>query len=266
MPLPCDHSRPAFGQTCKGNVIDDTPMNKSTRIPIVDFDQSDSPIYLQLITLFRRQIEQGYWAVGERLASIDTLAQQFGVATGTVRQALAFLEREGLIQRKRRLGTIVLKRPDVVDPIFMPRSRPAIAALLRDLTCERVAPASPPTGGPCEHGTVSNTYRYARAGTCVMIEKVSAPAALFSGDTPPLARIDAPEFARHRLHQTTTIGTASTANGEILGLPVNAAVGLVCHVLTDADGATVLESEWLIRGDVVTFVERFGTTEGSAHG
>lgn len=230
-------------------------MEKAVRTPIVDFDQSDSPIYLQLVTLFRRQISQGYWPVGERLNSIETLAQQFGVATGTVRQALAFLEREGLVQRKRRLGTIVLKRPDSLDPMTMPRSR---ADLVRFLDAMTRAPLD--TKGDAIDGKTVESHVYSRGETPVLIENLRFDGAAFTRSTPPMAQLGAPSFADHDLRQTTTIGTADTRTSQILGIPVNAAVALVSHSMNTPVGEVVLEAQWLIRGDAVNFVESFDTT------
>ncbi|MEC7765163.1 MAG: GntR family transcriptional regulator [Pseudomonadota bacterium] len=230
-------------------------MEKAVRTPIVDFDQSDSPIYLQLVTLFRRQISQGYWPVGERLNSIDTLAQQFGVATGTVRQALAFLEREGLVQRKRRLGTIVLKRPDTLAPMTMPRSR---ADLVRFLDAMKSAPLD--TSGDASDGKTAESHVYSRGETPVLIENLRFDGEAFTRSAPPMAQLGAPGFADHGLRQTTTIGTADTRTSQILGIPVNAAVALMSHSLTTPQGEVVLEAQWLIRGDAVNFVESFDTT------
>lgn len=75
-----------------------------------------------------------------------------------------------------------------------------------------------------------------------------------------MAQLSWPDLGAHVLRQTTTIGTADTRSSQTLGIPVNAAVALVAHSLTDPDGAVVLDAGWLMRGDVVNFVESFDTT------
>ncbi len=40
--------------------------------------RSREPVYLQLATIFRRQIESGEWRQGERIPSLDALCRRFG--------------------------------------------------------------------------------------------------------------------------------------------------------------------------------------------
>ena len=73
------------------------------------------PIYVQLVTLFHRRIKSGEWPVGQQVPTLDDLTAEFGVARATIRYAIGFLEREGLIGRYRGRGTFVLKQPDIED-------------------------------------------------------------------------------------------------------------------------------------------------------
>ena len=77
----------------------------------VDLHRDGTPIYVQLAGLFRRRIENGEWAVGEQIPTLDMLALEFGVARATMRQTTGLLMQEGLIARYRGRGTIVLNRP-----------------------------------------------------------------------------------------------------------------------------------------------------------
>lgn len=52
----------------------------------------------------------GHWPAGTVLPNEITLAQQFGVAVGTLRRALADLTGEGLLSRQRKTGTVVTGR------------------------------------------------------------------------------------------------------------------------------------------------------------
>src|SRR3954469_23458897 len=71
------------------------------------------PIYVQLVTLFHRRIGSGEWSVGHQVPTLDALTAEFGVARATIRYAIGFLEREGLIGRYRGRGTFVLKKPGI---------------------------------------------------------------------------------------------------------------------------------------------------------
>jgi DNA-binding LacI/PurR family transcriptional regulator len=68
---------------------------------------SPRPLYLQLADQLRRQIENGTLKPGERLLPEIEIAKGYGLARGTVRQALLLLVNLGLLQRTRRKGTFV---------------------------------------------------------------------------------------------------------------------------------------------------------------
>lgn len=69
--------------------------------------RSRQPVYLQLATIFRRQIESGAWREGERIPSLEELCRQYGVARMTMHHALSMLDEEGLVARSRGRGTFV---------------------------------------------------------------------------------------------------------------------------------------------------------------
>lgn len=66
---------------------------------------SSAPIYHRIQEHLRSNIAAGRFLEGDRLPSESELARTFGTTRGTVRQALARLEYEGLIQRKAGRGT-----------------------------------------------------------------------------------------------------------------------------------------------------------------
>ncbi len=67
------------------------------------------PIYLQIAELLGRQIKAGYWRQGERLPTEAELAHKLDVAVGTLRKALAVLEKQGILERIQGSGTYVKK-------------------------------------------------------------------------------------------------------------------------------------------------------------
>lgn len=65
------------------------------------------PLYYQLQELLRQQIESGVWEVGDLLPTEHELCDRYGVSRVCVRQALAILEADGAIDRRRGRGTVV---------------------------------------------------------------------------------------------------------------------------------------------------------------
>lgn len=79
-----------------------------TTLPNDSVDR-DSPIpfYFQLAELLEHEIVSGRWEAGMRIPSELELCEHFGVSRTTVRQALARLEQERLITRRKGQGTFV---------------------------------------------------------------------------------------------------------------------------------------------------------------
>ncbi len=71
------------------------------------YSRSPQPLYLQVATIFRRNIQRGIWPPSQQVPPLDSLVETLGVSRATVRQAFGILEREGLIHRSRGSGTYV---------------------------------------------------------------------------------------------------------------------------------------------------------------
>jgi len=63
--------------------------------------------YGGLATALRERIIAGEWAPGMAIPPESALAQSYGVALGTVRQSLALLVEDGLLERRQGRGTFV---------------------------------------------------------------------------------------------------------------------------------------------------------------
>ncbi len=64
-------------------------------------------LYVQVRETLREQIKNGILEPGQKLPSEDELAAQFGVSRMTVRQGISDLTDEGLLYRRRGIGTFV---------------------------------------------------------------------------------------------------------------------------------------------------------------
>lgn len=65
------------------------------------------PIYEQLAQLIVDKMRRGQFASGQRLPTELDLAKSYGISRDTVRQAIAILQRRGLVVRRRAKGTFV---------------------------------------------------------------------------------------------------------------------------------------------------------------
>jgi GntR family transcriptional regulator, arabinose operon transcriptional repressor len=79
-----------------------TKLNKKERTKI---------LHIQLMTYFRERILDGRLPAGTRLPNDGELAAQYQISRDTVRQALALLVNEGLIERVQGRGTFVSQPP-----------------------------------------------------------------------------------------------------------------------------------------------------------
>lgn len=74
---------------------------------------AERPEYLRIAAEIRDRIAHGTYAPGDRLPTLPDLAVAYGVSETPVRQALALLRTEGLIETRTRAGTIVRDRPPI---------------------------------------------------------------------------------------------------------------------------------------------------------
>jgi len=73
------------------------------------------PAYEQIADDLRGQVKDGRIKVGTRLQSQRELAREYGVALGTLRDAVDRLADEGVVSRGSTRGTFVLKMPGDPD-------------------------------------------------------------------------------------------------------------------------------------------------------
>jgi GntR family transcriptional regulator len=78
---------------------------------------ADRPVYEHIADMLRTKINGGVYPPDSTLPSLSELRAEYGVALGTVRQAIQVLADEGLVDPVRRRGTVVraaLRRETVV--------------------------------------------------------------------------------------------------------------------------------------------------------
>ncbi|MYU16113.1 UTRA domain-containing protein [Streptomyces sp. SID8361] len=222
--------------------------------------------YNQLAMIFRRRIDSGHWAVGERIPTVVELAEEWRVAPATVRQALGLLEDAGLIERFRAKGTFVRRRPQQDLWCEVPTDWNGLLLSPPGIDVELLssdADARPPH---IEHtvGTPAASYRHWRRrhsrdgrpyylGDAYIAERWAARITdeqLTQNTTLRILK-DIPGLHLAAVHQTLTIVTADVELSSDLDVPLNSPIARVLRTAVDADGIVVFVGDGMYRGDIV---------------
>ena len=70
----------------------------------------EKPLYLQVADDIRNRIQNGEFKAKEKLDTEFELEKQYSVSRITIRKALELLVDEGILMRKRRVGTYVMEK------------------------------------------------------------------------------------------------------------------------------------------------------------
>nr|WP_172342519.1 GntR family transcriptional regulator [Novosphingobium sp. SG751A] len=231
-----------------------------------DFTRSSVARYIQLATLFRRNMESGLWQVGRQIPTVDDLAEQYGVARATIRQAIGLLADEGLLSRHRAKGTFVNERP--TSPIWcevetdwnglLSSRDEAEIEILADF--EGVALPSLDQ----RYGTAAPRYRLLRRrhtqhGQRFLLAEVyidqqlanKIPTESFTTMTALRLVASIPGIKIVEAHQRLTVGTADMETARLLDVPLNAPVCFVDRFAVDKRGQLVMVAKGIYRGDVI---------------
>ncbi len=98
--------------------------------------RSGVPIYVQLVAQVRHAVEVGGLGPGEKLPTVRGLAEELAIAPNTIVKAYNELQREGLVESRPGVGTVVAEG---VAEIARGRQREAIFERLRLLVRDAAA-------------------------------------------------------------------------------------------------------------------------------
>lgn len=70
-------------------------------------EESDIPLYYQLISIIKRSISAGMIKTGDVLPSETEFCDRYNISRSTVRHAIGELKNEGLVSRRRGKGTFI---------------------------------------------------------------------------------------------------------------------------------------------------------------
>ena len=240
------------------------PGEDTASMPVY-FKHSASPLYAQVADALRERIVKEVWPIGAQIPTLPALAEEFGVALVTVRQAVQLLKNEQLLVAEQGRGTFVRNKPETHPRIRVETSLPRLAELYRQLA-PRILPLEEGTAEPRLHpedGTPAPRYRLLRRIHASDRQVTSMIAAYLDERIFNMA----PERFRHELIipvlmdlkrvkigsalQTLTISTAGAEAATALNISVSAPVAEVRRVFCAPDGTVIYLGELVYRGDFI---------------
>lgn len=81
-----------------------------------EFD-ANIPIYLQIMNLIKQNIVNGSLKPGDRLPSVRDRAENLSVNPNTVQRAYQELEREGISETRRGMGSFIVERDTLISEL-----------------------------------------------------------------------------------------------------------------------------------------------------
>lgn len=228
-------------------------------------DTAQAPLYVQLSDLFRQRILKGVWKNGEKLPSLDALAEEFHVAKVTVRQAIERLTRDGLLSPQRGRGTFVTGAPQDNRWFRVETTLENLSSVYRD-THPTILNIDESTRTPLlneSDGVAAEKYVFmrrihARNGQPYCVINIYLDASIFAKHParfrketviPILMGMSSVDIVSAR--QVLTISTADVEVARHLGINVNAPVAEVRRVFTGPDRRVIYLGEVTYRGDFV---------------
>ena len=230
-------------------------------------DRTRLPLYLQAAALVRQRIEKGEWKLGERLPSIEQLAEDIPVSRLTLRQGLACLEQEGVIECRHGSGTYVARDLSNQRWYRVATDWDSLVNEISEGTQETLKVSGPPAFPEvlASEGRLAASYRYVKrlnlkegAAYGFMTYHLAsavfdrAPARFLSAPVlPTLAKL--PQLRIKHARQTMQVATADPEASSLLQIPLSFPVVLARRVVIDAAGVAIFVSHITYRGDYVRF-------------
>lgn len=225
------------------------------------------PLYVQLADVLRRRAIERYRA-GERFPTVQQLATEFAVAQVTVRQAQALLEKEGLLERARGRGTIVLEPPAPPSRFHLSTSLEELVASTRHTEPRILATAlaMPPAELVPTVGMLAPKYRFmhrvhAIGGDPYAVLRLyvderlyrSLPASRFANETVVCALKRLQPSPIHSGRQHVTVQRVAADDATWLGIPHDAPVARIRRHFLNSRGTLIYLGDIVYRGDFVSW-------------
>lgn len=222
-----------------------------------------APKYGVVANALRQRIARGRWPAGARLPTLHALAEEFGVARLTARQAVQLLVDEGLLVARQGSGTYVTGQHRAVKNIQVQTTLQALGAMyvetppdIRTLSESIGALPAGRRAGDAPYVRLQRVHSDGGVPYCAITIHLEASVFARAPDRfraeaviPVLLSLDG--CTVRRAHQTMTVGTADTDVAALLGLAPNAPVAFVERVFEGDGGHVLYLAEVVYRGESV---------------
>jgi GntR family transcriptional regulator len=222
------------------------------------------PRYLHVASILRRRIRDGFWLIGDKIATLEQLEREFGVARVTVRQSIELLQSEGLLKSLQGRGTFVTKTLENKRWLHLATDWESLVEPIRDNVLELLPAAGAAVPLIAEdEGKPAPAYTYIRSvqkrgaepyafARVHVAEHVYARAPKRFATRPALAVLaEMKGVAIAHARQTLTISAADVETAQHLEIAMNAPTAEARCVVADADGVVIYVGEVTYPGDVV---------------
>lgn len=225
------------------------------------------PLYHQVYVLLRQRIRDQDFDPGRPLPGEHQLAEEFGVSRVTIRRTLQSLELEGLVERRRGIGTFPVPRPAEfrdrynLGGLLHAGGRDDARAETRNL---RIASIDPPR---------QVAERLGGTGKVLLIQRLrhirGEPFTLLNAYLPDevARRVGRPRLAQApvlvameeaglylaRSRQTVSAQAAGEEAARLLRLPLGAPLIFMTSLFTDSDDQPLVLLEGLYRPDMYEY-------------
>jgi GntR family transcriptional regulator len=229
-----------------------------------DPPRREQALYVQLAESLRRRIASKDWRIGVQLPPVEDLADEYGVARITVRQAMNILDHEGLVSRSRRRGTHVLNEPVVLRmhhmtahwDDFMSGNSGGGSKILRNAVAKALPVIAP------EQGRVRGEFRHLRlvsyqtGGLPLLLRETFVRRDVYSRIEKRIETTSMMNLLGEQAEEVTIFNQIRAADQSIAGMlriPLGTPILEGRHIGYDKNASVVFVDMPTLRGDYLRF-------------
>lgn len=231
---------------------------------VAQIRKGTAPKYGLMAETLRQRIAHGAWPQGTYLPSLHALAQEFGVARLTARQAVQLLVQDGLLESVQGRGTFITGQHAAAKAIQVQTTLQSLSDMyvrnppeIRTLD-EQVVHLPAHLGDPSGRPFVRMRRVHSDGGVAYCVIAVHIDQKVFrrasnrfrkNAAIPVLVALLGQDIVR--AHQTLTVRTLDAQTASLLEVPANSAGAYVERSFEGAGGQVLYYAEVVYRGDLV---------------